>query len=125
MATLADGTPLPQRSLEVPSWVVDSDIPLLPVTFTDAAMEDLESVFAGDKRFLSSSQKSSKIKRITKSATEAKELIQQVLGFSLAHLLVLYSRYGSVVFVGPSPGHSQQSPGSRRNNVRRSGFNKR
>lgn len=81
MATLADGTPLPQRSLEVPSWVVDSDIPLLPVTFTDAAMEDLESVFAGDKRFLSSSQKSSKIKRITKSATEAKELIQQVLGF--------------------------------------------
>jgi hypothetical protein len=43
MATAADGSALPSRMLSVPDWVVDADIPMLPVLFPDAVLQALGS----------------------------------------------------------------------------------
>lgn len=69
MATTADGTPLPVKSLTVPEWVVEADIPLKPVVFSPEAEENLRNLFR------SSNAKG----RISRSPEEAMELIKQVL----------------------------------------------
>jgi hypothetical protein len=69
MATTADGTPLPVKSLTVPEWVVEADIPLKPVVFSPEAEENLRNLFR------SSNTKG----RISRSPEEAMELIKQVL----------------------------------------------
>jgi hypothetical protein len=42
MATAADGTALPARTLTVPAWVVDADIPMLPVVIPAAVRSAIE-----------------------------------------------------------------------------------
>lgn len=69
MATTADGTPLPVKSLTVPEWVVEADIPLKPVVFSPEAEENLRNLFRS---------KNTK-GRISRSPEEAMELIKQVL----------------------------------------------
>lgn len=69
MATTADGTPLPVKSLTVPEWVVEADIPLKPVVFSVEAEESLRSLFR------STNTKG----RISRSPEEAMELVKQVL----------------------------------------------
>lgn len=69
MATTADGTPLPVKSLTVPEWVVEADIPLKPVVFSPEAEENLRNLFR------SNNTKG----RISRSPEEAMELIKQVL----------------------------------------------
>ena len=67
MAYSANGTMLPLRKLQVPSWVVDTDIPLLPVHFPDSVVATLEMA-----------TKRKKLK-FCKDANEAMELVTQVL----------------------------------------------
>jgi hypothetical protein len=42
MATAADGTALPARTLTVPAWVVDADIAMLPVVIPDGVRAAIE-----------------------------------------------------------------------------------
>ena len=44
MARKSDGSVLVSRKLKVPNWIVDSDIPMLPVTFHMSACEEIESI---------------------------------------------------------------------------------
>ena len=75
MAVSANGTPLPVRTLEVPAWVVDSDIPMLPVHISDKAMEFIH--WATEKKKL----------KFCKTEQDVIELITQVcvngFGFNL------------------------------------------
>lgn len=66
MAVTADGKLLPRRCLEVPDWVVATDIPLLPVKFSEYALKSIR--IAAD---------SMKLKHC-RSAEDAIELITQV-----------------------------------------------
>ncbi len=67
MAYNANGEMLPIRKLNVPKWVVDTDIPLLPVHFTTEVESTLQ--YAVSKKKL----------KFCKSKTEAIDLITQVL----------------------------------------------
>jgi hypothetical protein len=42
MAIKSDGTPLPATKLKVPNWVVDSDIIMQKVTYSEDAMRGIE-----------------------------------------------------------------------------------
>lgn len=42
MAIAADGTPLNTRQLSVPEWVVEADIPMLPVLIPDTVRQSIE-----------------------------------------------------------------------------------
>jgi hypothetical protein len=44
LAVLSDGSDYKERRLKVPSWIVDSDIPLHPVAFENGALEALEDL---------------------------------------------------------------------------------
>lgn len=74
MATTASGEQLPIRSLHVPDWVVDSDIPMKPVVFSPCAEEDIKSLFS-----IRNKNKANKRMHISQSYEEAVELIKQVL----------------------------------------------
>ena len=66
MATSADGTALPARHLEVPDWVVDADIPMLPVLIPGEVLQSIEEGLSTKSR----------VKRTScKSASDAVELI--------------------------------------------------
>jgi hypothetical protein len=66
MAVSANNQPLPLRSLNVPSWVVDSDIPMLPVKISDSSMQFIE--LAVGRNWL----------KFCKSKQEVIELVTQV-----------------------------------------------
>lgn len=67
MAKDQDGRALQQRELEVPSWIIDSDIPMRQVIFTPEAEESLRSVV------------SKKGMRFCDSFEHGRDLIVQVL----------------------------------------------
>lgn len=71
MATTADGIKLPIRPLQVPEWVVESDIPMKPVLFSPSAEVDIQSLFSRGR--------SQRQRRISQTQEEATELIKQVL----------------------------------------------
>jgi len=81
MATSADGTALPARLLEVPDWVVDADIPMLPVVIPADVLQSLEEGLSAKSR----------IKRTScQSVSDAVELITQVRLCIFARLLLLF-----------------------------------
>ena len=41
MALMADGTPIQQTPLSVPSWIIDADVPMRRVQVTDGAAASL------------------------------------------------------------------------------------
>lgn len=67
MAYSANGAMLPVRKLQVPNWVVDTDVPLLPVYFPTTSLATLDLAVQRKKL------------KFCKSAQEAMELITQVL----------------------------------------------
>lgn len=71
MATTSDGQQLPLRSLQVPEWVVEADIPMKPVFFSPVAHQNMTSLFQFSKRRRSP--------HISRTCEEAMELIKQVL----------------------------------------------
>jgi len=69
MATSADGTALPARELSVPEWVVEADIPMLPVVIPAEVIQSIEEGLSTKSR----------VKRTScKSVADAIELITQV-----------------------------------------------
>ena len=69
MATSADGTALPARELSVPEWVVEADIPMLPVIIPAEVIQSIEEGLSTKSR----------VKRTScKSVGDAIELITQV-----------------------------------------------
>lgn len=70
MATDDAGNALALKSLNVPSWIVESDIPLNKVFFSEEANVSLEFAL---------SIKRNKMKRISRSKEEVLELIKQVM----------------------------------------------
>lgn len=69
MATDDAGNALATRPLTVPNWIVDSDIPLNNVFFSEEASQLLDLAFV---------RKSAKLQRISRSKEEILELIKQV-----------------------------------------------
>lgn len=69
MATSADGTALPARELSVPDWVVEADIPMLPVVIPEEVIQSIEEGLSTKSR----------VKRTScKTVNDAIELITQV-----------------------------------------------
>lgn len=70
MATSADGSALPVRELQVPSWVVEADIPMLPVVIPDSVLQSIDDGLfrLGRKKLVSCN-----------SVQDAVELITQVI----------------------------------------------
>jgi tRNA-Thr(GGU) m(6)t(6)A37 methyltransferase TsaA len=66
MVTSSDGNPLKIRPLQVPSWIVDSDIALLPVTFQPEAIQTIQELIIERKL------------KFCSTVEEATELISQV-----------------------------------------------
>jgi tRNA-Thr(GGU) m(6)t(6)A37 methyltransferase TsaA len=66
MVTSSDGNPLKIRPLQVPSWIVDSDIALLPVTFQSEAIQTIQELIVERKL------------KFCSTVEEATELISQV-----------------------------------------------
>lgn len=66
MAMDESGEPLPSKFLHVPEWVVESDIKLLPVHYTDTADTGIKVII--DKRR----------NRFCKTLEQSKQLITQV-----------------------------------------------
>ena len=50
MATSSQGSALPTRELRVPAWVVDADIPMLPVVIPQNVLGKLEEDLAMQNR---------------------------------------------------------------------------
>jgi hypothetical protein len=67
MARTSDNRPLIQTPLKVPSWIVDTDISLLPVNFSASATEFIDNAI--DRKFL----------KFSKSKEDCVEFITQVL----------------------------------------------
>lgn len=67
MVTTSTGSPLPIRPLTVPSWIVESDIPLLPLSFTSSAELSLQEIVQ------------QKLLKFYPSYSEVVEFISQVL----------------------------------------------
>jgi hypothetical protein len=93
MATSADGTALPARTLTVPAWVVDADIPMLPVVIPAevraAIAEGVNSNARGRNKGGASCQ----------TVDEATELITQVRWpCMVACLLCTSSRWNSLAY---------------------------
>ena len=66
MVTSSDGQPLKLRPLQVPNWIVESDIPLLPVSFTPEAYEVIQELIVN------------KVLKFCTTFEDATELISQV-----------------------------------------------
>ena len=108
MATAADGTALPARLLQVPEWVVEADIPMLPVHIPQQVQQDIAQCVERKNR--------SKTASCT-NALQAIELITQVHynNTTLTIYLEMYLHYGDtnltdiLPYIGVASGYSRDS----------------
>jgi len=70
MATDDVGNALVHRSLSVPNWIVESDVPLNTVFFSEEVNQSLDLAFT---------RSAVKLQRISRSKDEILELIKQIL----------------------------------------------
>jgi tRNA-Thr(GGU) m(6)t(6)A37 methyltransferase TsaA len=77
-STLSDGSAYKDRQLKVPSWIIDSDIPLHPVNFDDCAVEALDNLVLD------------KVMHHCNSAAHAMDLITQVTTAVMLYQLSLF-----------------------------------
>ena len=94
-----------ERRLTVPSWIIDSDIPLLPVNFNACALESLNELIV-DRLLIHCTTNSHAIDLITQ--------VQIVWYFITNKHCLSEPLYLTHLFKGASTGHKRRAPGKRK-----------